>query len=84
MSKKQIVAKLKKEHAKIVLDKKNNPYYKQVYINLPITQLERKFFELYASSRKSDQTKTLRKFIQALMIRNPDIVEKAKFEIDKG
>lgn len=57
-------------------------YNDRVYMNLPVTRLERTFFGLLADRMGLDKTKLLRRVISAFMRRYPSIVLEAKELID--
>lgn len=61
----------------------NESYTELEYTNLGISRLHNRFFEIYARESGTDKTNLLRKFLNALMVRNPDIVEKAKSSINQ-
>lgn len=84
-SKEQIMSELKSKHDKTIKEIENSEFNKRAYVNLPITLLERTFFDMVAKEVfHLDQTKLLRSLIRKLMIRHPDIVEKAKCKIEES
>lgn len=83
-SKEQIMSELKSKHDKTIKEIENSEFNKRAYVNLPITLLERTFFDIVAKEVfHLDQTKLLRSLIRKLMVRHPDIVEKAKRKIEE-
>lgn len=83
-SKEQIMSELKTKHDKTIKEIENSEFNKRAYVNLPITLLERTFFDMVAKEVfHLDQTKLLRSLIRKLMVRHPDIVEKAKRKIEE-
>lgn len=83
-SKEQIMSELKSKHDKTIKEIENSEFNKRAYVNLPITLLERTFFDMVAKEVfHLDQTKLLRSLIRKLMVRHPDIVEKAKRKIEE-
>jgi lipopolysaccharide biosynthesis regulator YciM len=65
-------------------NRKNSKYNVWVYSNMRITLLERLFLQLYASFNDKSNTLLFRTYINALMRRNPNMVEEAKRIIDSG
>lgn len=57
-------------------------YNDRVYMNLPVTRLERIFFKLIAERMSIDKTKLLRRIIRKLMDKFPSIVAEAKDIVD--
>lgn len=53
------------------------------YTNLRITNLEKAFFTCYSRAHNSSNTRMFRRYIQALMSRNPDLVDDAKALIEE-
>ena len=83
-SKEQIMSELKSKHDKTIKEIEDSEFNKRAYVNLPITLLERTFFDMVAKEVfHLDQTKLLRSLIRKLMVRHPDIVEKAKRKIEE-
>lgn len=81
----QIVADLKSKHDIVASELQDSVYTKRAYVNLPLNLLERTFFDICAKEVfHLDQTKLLRSIIHKLMARHPDIVDKAKQQIENG
>lgn len=59
-------------------------YNERVYMNLPVTRLERVFFGLLAERMSLDKTKLLRRIMLSFMNKYPHIVEEAKAIIDEN
>lgn len=84
-SREQVISELKRKHDKTVAEVESGNYGKRAYVNLPLTLLERTFFDIISKEVfHLDQTKVLRRIIRNLMSRHPDIVELAKQRIDKS
>lgn len=83
IEKEKIMLRLKRKHDMVIAESESNKYNERAYINLPLTLMERTFFDIVSKEVFNlDQTKMMRKFIHGLMVRHPDIVEKAKQRID--
>lgn len=84
INKENVISELKHKHDSTVAEIENSTYAKRAYVNLPLTLLERTFFDIISKEVfHLDQTKVLRRIIRNLMSRHPDIVEIAKQRIDK-
>lgn len=84
INKENVISELKHKHDSTVAEIENSTYTKRAYVNLPLTLLERTFFDIISKEVfHLDQTKVLRRIIRNLMSRHPDIVEIAKQRIDK-
>lgn len=83
VSKEQVISVLKQKHDLTVAEIENSKYNKRAYVNLPLTLLERTFFDIVSKEIfHLDQTKVLRRIIRNLMSRYPEIVVQAKQRID--
>lgn len=83
-SREEIMSELKSKHDKTIHEIENSEFNKRAYVNLPLTLLERTFFDIVSKEvYHLDQTKMLRRIIRNLMRRHPDIVEKAKSKIEE-
>lgn len=58
-------------------------YNDRVYMNLPVTRLERAFFKLMAGNLNTDKTKLLRRIIGRAMDKYPNLVTQAKSIVDE-
>lgn len=84
ISKESVISELKHKHDSTIAEIENSEYAKRAYVNLPLTLLERTFFDIISKEVfHLDQTKVLRRIIRNLMARHPDIVELAKQRIDE-
>ncbi|MCL2637196.1 MAG: hypothetical protein FWD48_02385 [Oscillospiraceae bacterium] len=61
-----------------------NKYNERVYVNLPVTRLERAFFKIFSERMKpkTNMTRLLKRMIKALMRKYPKIVTEAKYLVD--
>lgn len=64
--------------------KNESKYNEWCYSNLRITKLENEFFILFSARHKKSKTYIFRKYIRALMLRNPGLVVMAKKNIDNN
>lgn len=81
VTKQDIMRKLSSEYDVLQKNKKSK-YNDRVYMNLPVTRLERTFFRLFAERMGLDKTKLLRRIIGAFMNRYPTILAEAKQVVD--
>lgn len=65
-----------------IKQRSKNAYNERVYMNLPVTRLERVFFGLLADRLMLDKTKLMRRIIGTFMNKYPFIVQEAKELID--
>lgn len=63
---------------------KKSKYNDRVYMNLPVTRLERTFFRILAERMGLDKTKLLRRIIGMFMSRYPGVLAEAKRVVDEG
>lgn len=78
----EIIKELKREHDRAERQLKNDVGSQRAYVNLPITLLERTFFDIIAKEvYHKDQTKLLRSIIHKLMDKHPECVVEAKKRI---
>lgn len=83
MNNSSIVEELKKLNDDISNKiKEEEQYNVWVYSNLRLTLLERVFFGMFAKKQGMSNTKLFRTFINAMMRRNPNMLEDAKKAID--
>lgn len=82
VTKRDVMRRLSSEFDALQKNKKSK-YNDRVYMNLPVTRLERVFFRILAERMGLDKTKLLRRVISTFMNRYPSIVAEAKAIIDE-
>lgn len=82
VTKQEVMRRLSSEYDDLQRNKKSK-YNDRVYMNLPVTRLERTFFRLMAERIGLDKTKLLRRVIRTFMEKYPSIVAEAKMVVDE-
>lgn len=84
-NKEELLKEYKKEYDEIMSYKDSNKqYYDRVYINIPITKLEKEFFIRISKKLGYSQTSLIKRVLFGFMKKYPSILDEAKKAVNEN